>query len=206
MRPLSIAAALLLTPAASWSQTETQIIKPAPSTGFLKHLTIESFGYTRSPVLAGYEFAPTNMSAFYNLHGLNCPLCIVGPPLTRTRAVLPPFGAKMTSNFWHDRIILFAGFGGIDSVPTDNTPRLSPLHMRATSFNDDWFVTTDIGAHINVDPGKDLAVGVTRSYVNEFGPTRGHRSQTTGDININYDLFQELAHGIWKAEKHSMSR
>lgn len=138
-----------------------KVIKPAPSpTRFLKHLTIESFGYTGAPVLAGYEFAPTNTSAFYNLHGLTCPLCIIGPSPNRTRAVLPPFGAKATYSLWNDRLILFAGFGGIDGVLTDNTPRLSPLHIRATSFNDDWFVTSDVGAHVSVDPGKNLSLGI----------------------------------------------
>ena len=154
MRYFCAAAALLFTPVTGWGQTQTQVLRPSPATGFIKHLTIESFGYTSSPVLPGYEFAPTNTSAFYNLNQLDCPLCVIGFPLTRTRAVLPPFGAKATYKVWHDRLALFTDFGGIDGVPTFNTPRLNPALVRATSFNDDWFVTSDIGARIGIDPEK----------------------------------------------------
>lgn len=201
VRFFCVAAPLLLTPFTAWSQTQTQIVKPAPSTGFLKHLTIESFGYTISPVLAGYEFAPTNTSAFYNLHQLDCPLCVIGPPLTRTRAVLPPFGANATYKLWHDRFTFSADFGGIDGVPTFNAPRLNPTLMRATSFNDDWFVTSDIGAHVSIDPEKNLSLGITRSYVDNFGPGNAPWSKTTGDLGISSGLFQEVFHGIRKAGK-----
>ncbi|HEY7303375.1 MAG TPA: hypothetical protein VH601_04640 [Bryobacteraceae bacterium] len=198
-----LAAVLLLAPIPGSSQTETQIIKPAPSAGFLKRLTIESFGYPSSPVLAGYEFSPTNTSAFYNLHQLNCPLCIIGPPVTRTRAVLPPFGATASYNLWNDRFILFASFGGIDGVPTANTPRLNQMLMRATSFNDDWFATSDIGARVSIDPEKNVSLSITHSYVNDFGPGKARWSNTVGGIDISSGLFQEIAHGIRKAGKHS---
>lgn len=77
--------------------------------------------------------------------------------------------------------------------------------MHATSFNDDWFVTSDIGAHIYIDPDKDLSVGITRSHINEFGPARARWSRTSGDINLDPGLFQELVHGIHKAQKRSLS-
>lgn len=154
-----------------------------------------------SPVSAGYEFAPANTSAFYNLHQLECPLCIIGPPLTRTRAVLPPFGSKATYNLWRDRFILFAGFGGIDGVPTDNAPRLNPVLMRATPFNDDWFVTSDIGAHISLDPQKNLSVGISRGIVHDFGPGKGRWSKASGSIGLSPGLFQELVRGIRKGGK-----
>ncbi len=129
------AAVFMLASVPVWGQADTQTFQPAPSTGFLKHFTVESFGYTNSPIAAGYEFAPSNTSVAYNLHQLICALCIIGPPSGRTRSVLPPFGAKATYGFWNDRLILFTSFGGIDVVPTDNTPRRNPLLMRATPLN-----------------------------------------------------------------------
>src|ERR1700758_336516 len=87
-------AAVMISVVPACGQTDAQTLKPAPSTGFLKHLTIESFGYTRAATGAGYDSPPSNTSASYNIHQLTCPLCIIGPPVGRTRAVLPPFGAK----------------------------------------------------------------------------------------------------------------
>lgn len=63
-------------------------------------------------------------------------------PSSRDWRPMRSIPAKLESRYEavarNTRIILFAGFGGIDGVSTDNTPRLSPRHMRATSFNDDW--------------------------------------------------------------------
>jgi hypothetical protein len=198
-----VAAALLLTSMTVCGQTETQIVSPAPSTGFLKHLTIESFGYGHSANAVSDEFAPGNTSAFYNLHQLTCPLCIGIPPLGRTRAVLPPFGAKATYGMWRDRLILAAGFGGIDAIPGDNTPRFNPMLMRATSFNDDWIVSSDVGARISVDPQKQLSVGITQRYVNDFGPATNGWRETTGGLTFTPGLFHEVAHGVKKIQKRS---
>jgi len=196
------AAAVMLTSVPVWGQAETQILKPAPSTGFLKYLTIESFGYTRSPITAGYEFGPSNTSAFYNLHQLTCPLCIIGPPVGRTRAVLPPFGAKATYGLWNGRFLLFAAFGGIDAIPTDNTPRRNPILMRATPFNDDWIVTSDVGGRINLDPQKELSVGISHSYVDDF-MSKTHWTETTGDLTLTPGFFREIGHGVKRLEKRS---
>ena len=196
-----IGVALLLSVVTVCGQTERQIFKPAPSTGFLKHLTVESFGYTGFVRAEDGEFSPAVTSAFYNLHQLTCGLCISGPPVGRTRAVLPPFGAKATYGVWHDRLILFAGFGGIDAVPGFNTPRMSPILMRATPSNDDWIVSSEVGARIAVDPQKQVSLGVTESYVNDFGPAKNSWTRTAGDVTFTPGLFREVAQGVGRIHK-----
>lgn len=193
----------------AFGQTETQSAPPAPS-GFLKNLTIESFGYGASPVAPGYEFGTSSTSGFYNLHQLTCPLCIVGPPAGRTRAVLPPFGAKATYGLWNGRLVLFAAFGGIDNVPLDNSLHLNPnprrlkgSPIRESSFNDDWITTADVGAHVSLDPHKEISVGITRSYVQEFGPMQGRWTKTTGDVTLTPGLVRELGRGIKRLDKRS---
>jgi hypothetical protein len=156
MRHARLAVTLLLTFACAFCQSGVQVSKPFPSTGFLKHLTIESFGYRFPTRVQGYEFAPATTSAFYNLHGLECPLCIPGPQ-NRARQFLPPFGAKASLSLWHDHLILFAGFGGINAVTAGNSPRISPISIRATPDNDAWVVERQIGASVAVDPEKHLS-------------------------------------------------
>ncbi len=194
MRLRYVAAVFIFATDVALAQTETHARKTAPPTGFLKHFTIESFGYTGSEN-TGYEFAPASLSAFYNTHQLTCPLCIVGPRLDRARPVLPPFGAEATYGMRNNRFVLSAGFGGIDGVPGGNAP-LNPALMRATSFDDDWFVTSEVGARIYVDPQKRLSFGISHKYINDFGPGKGHWTETAVDVTFSPGLFPELAHGV----------
>ncbi len=173
-----------------------QALLPAPSRGFLKHFTVDSFGYGPSAAPTGYEFSPAFDSAFYNLHQLTCPLCTPGRPLGRTRAILPPFGARTSFAGWNDRLILFTGLGGIDAVPQDGSPRLNPILMRANSSTDDWIVTSDVGASVAVDPQKRLSLGFTKGFVQDFGPIRHNWSTTSGSVGVSPDLVRQLVHGV----------
>ncbi|HTF63562.1 MAG TPA: hypothetical protein VK638_12730 [Edaphobacter sp.] len=202
MRHPRIAVTLLLTSACAFSQSGTQVNKPFPSTGFLKHLTLESFGYTSSATAQGYEFSSTTTSALYNLHGLECPLCVPGPQ-NRVRQLLPPFGAKASLSLWQDRLILFAGFSGINAVTWGNSPRISPIAMRATPDNDAWLVQRQIGASVAVDPEKHLSLGISQRYLNDFGPSKTGWTTTTGNLSFSPGLFREVVRGIKSVSKPS---
>jgi hypothetical protein len=203
MRLAYFAFALAATPVCALAQGDTQIRKLPPSSGFLKHLTLESFGYRPSANLPADEFAPTTTSSFYNLRELECPLCIPGTPPGRTRAVLPPFGAKAAFGLWHDRLILFAGYSGIDAIANDNAPRLNPSMMRATPFNDDWLVQTEFGTRVFLDRQKLLALGITQSYVHDYGPGKMRWSKTAVSVSFSPRLFKQIFHGVRNAGKHS---
>jgi hypothetical protein len=200
MRHVRLAITLILMSGSMFGQGDVQIRQPLPSTGFLKHISIESFGYNSSTPMQGYEFAPGTTSAFYNLHGLECPLCIPGPP-NRSRAILPPFGAKASLGFWHDRLILFAGFGGINTAAWGNSPRISPIAMRASPDNDALLVQRRVGASVALDPEKRFSFGITHSYLNDFGPSKAAWHTTTGDVNISPEVFRDVVHSIKNVNK-----
>ena len=65
------------------------------TSSFLSHFTIESFGLGSAPVEPGYMFSSAYIATFYNLQGLECPVCIPGPR-NLARLTLPPFGATAT--------------------------------------------------------------------------------------------------------------
>jgi hypothetical protein len=130
------------------------------------------------------------------------------PPLypwsaNRVRQLLPPFGAKASLSLWHDRLILFAGFSGIDAVTWGSSPRISPISMRATPDNDAWVVERQIGASVAVDPEKHLSFGITRSNLDDFGPSKTAWNKTTGDLSFSPSLFREVVHGIKNVNKSS---
>jgi hypothetical protein len=202
MRHVRLTVTILLTSACASSQSGVQEHKPFPSTDFLKHLTVESFGYTSSATAQGYEFSPTTTSALYNLRGLECPLCVPGPQ-NRVRQLLPPFGAKASLSLWHDRLILFAGFSGINAVTWGNSPRISPISMRATPDNDAWVVQRQIGASVAVDPEKHLSFGISQGYLNDYGPSKNSWTKTTGNVSFSPGLFRDVVRGIKSVNKPS---
>src|ERR1700675_4346031 len=71
-----------------------------------KNLTIESFGYSLAPEERGFQFSPAYTAAFFNLQGLECPGCVMGP-VNRAKFTLPPFGATATLKLRDHRIELF---------------------------------------------------------------------------------------------------
>jgi hypothetical protein len=88
-----------------------------PQPGWLKNFTIESFGYGPNTPQE-YAFSPGYYAAMYNLQGLECPRCVLGP-VSRSSFTLPPFGALATLKFHADRIRLFAGFAGLEAWKPD---------------------------------------------------------------------------------------
>jgi hypothetical protein len=202
MRHLRLAVTVLLSSVYAFPQGDVQVSKPFPSNGFLKHLTVESFGYSSSEIEQGYESSPNTTSRPYSLHGLECPLCTPGP-MNRVRQVLAPFGAKASMSFWHDRLILFAGFGGINAANSGNSPRMTPLSMRASPDNDEWILQREIGAAVAVDPEKHLTFGISQGYLNDFGPSKNSWTTTTGNLSFSPSLFGEVARGIKSKNKPS---
>jgi hypothetical protein len=113
----------------NWSEP-----KGGSGSGFLKHLTVESFGYGASPTGQGFEFPLRLTDGAFASHGLECPFCLTRPTSDRIRYTLPPFGAQATLSTLHDRAELFTGFGGVNAWKPDNTLILPG--RRDTSFND----------------------------------------------------------------------
>ena len=197
MRYLRWAVTVLLGSAYAFPQSDTRVSKPFPSSGFLKHLTIESFGYTSS--------TSTTTSMPYDFHGLECPLCTPGP-MNRVRQLLPPFGAKASMTFWHERLILFAGFGGVNAASSSIiNPRTNPkLLLRSSPDNDDWILQRQIGAAVAVDPEKHLSFGISQGYLNDFGPSQKSWTTTTGNLNFSPSLFGEIGRGLKSLGKPSV--
>ena len=81
---------------------------------FFSHFTLESFGVNSSNVAPGYMLSSAYLASFYDLQGLECPDCILGPR-NLSRPTLPPFGATVTVRLIGDHLELFAGFGGIEA-------------------------------------------------------------------------------------------
>jgi hypothetical protein len=94
---------VLLAQPLAGNNTDTTTTQP----GWLKNFTIESFGYGPNTPQE-YAFSPGYYAAMYNLQGLECPRCVLGP-VTRPRFTLPPFGALATLKLHGDRVELFTG-------------------------------------------------------------------------------------------------
>jgi hypothetical protein len=204
MRHLRWAVTVLLSSAYAFPQGDVQVSKPFPSSGFLKHLTVEFFGYSSSAIEQDYESSPNTTSRPYNLHGLECPLCTPGP-MNRVRQLLPPFGAKASMTFWHERLILFAGFGGVNAASSSIiNPRINPkLLLRSSPDNDDWIVQREVGASVAVDPEKHLSFGISQGYLNDFGPSKNSWTTTTGNLSFSPSLFGEIGRGLKSVGKPS---
>jgi hypothetical protein len=146
--------------------------------GFLKNLTVESFGFDLSPTGQGYESPLRFTNSPPGSDWLECPRCIARPAMERSRFTLPPFGAQATLPVWHERAELFTGFGGVNGWKPDNTlieaGRGASPFSRARSFNDAWLLQGDAGARVAVDHGRRLWLGPVGRYVSNFGEGKKH--------------------------------
>lgn len=135
---------------------------------FVKNLTIESFGYGAAPQGEGFEFSPAYTSAFFNLHRLECPRCVIGP-VNRTKFTLPPFGATGTLQFADDRIELFSGAGALEAWKPNNTFEPRGLSMGTSTYGDAWLSQLEEGARFAVDGKRRLWLGGARRSLYKVG-------------------------------------
>jgi hypothetical protein len=150
---------------------------------FFRHLTIESFGLGFSPVDPGYMFSSAYIATFYNLQGLECPLCIPGPR-NLSRLTLPPFGATATVKLLGDHLELFTGFGGIEAWKADGTFQPQGHRPFTSSDVDAWLTQGQAGFRFSVDHNRHLWLGVTGRRLYNFGP--GPKQWTTKSVDATF--------------------
>ncbi len=140
--------------------------------GFLKNLTIESFGYSSAPTGPGFESPTTLTPGPFTSHGLDCPRCTVRPVMERNRYTPPPFGAQATLKLWSGRAELFTRYSGVNAWKPDNT--LIEPNRRGSSFNDSWMTEATLGGRVAVDRDQHLWLGTAGSYLEHFGEGKKH--------------------------------
>lgn len=140
-----------------------------PSSSLPRNLTVESFGYGSGPQALGFEFSPAYTSALYNIQGLECPRCLIGPQPNRTRFTLPPFGARTTLKLLDGRAELFSGVGGLQAFKPDGT--FEPYGGRnwTSNFGDAWLSQVEGGGRVAVDGKRRIWLGTTGRYLYNFG-------------------------------------
>jgi len=152
----------------------------SPHSGWLKNLTIESFGYSPT-TRQEFAFSPGYFAALFNLQGLECPRCVLGP-VTRPRFTLPPFGAIATLKFHDDRIELLAGFGGIEAWKPDGTFEPRGRSLWTSSYGDAWLTQAQAGVRFALDRQQHVSVGATGRYLQNFGSGPQKWSTFSGDV------------------------
>jgi hypothetical protein len=163
----------------AWSVNEDR-----SGSGFVKHLTVESFGYGFSPTGQGFEFPMRLTDGAFASHGLECPFCLTRPTSDRTRFTLPPFGAQATLSTLHDRAEIFTGFGGVNAWKPDNT--LIQPNRRGTSFNDAWLVQGVAGGRVAVDRNRRFWLGPAVRYLENFGEGKKHWNSFGGSATFQF--------------------
>lgn len=160
--------------------TNTNTIGPQP--GWLKNFTIESFGYGPTTPQE-FAFSPGYFAALFNLQGLECPRCVLGP-VNRSRFTLPPFGAIATLKLHDDRIELVAGFGGIEAWKPDGTFEPRGRSLWTNTYGDAWLTQAQAGVRFALDPQHHLSVGATGRHLNNFGSSPQQWSTFSGDVTL----------------------
>jgi len=130
--PGFVSGGVLLAQSLAANNTNTTPAQP----GWLKNFTIESFGYGPNTPQE-YAFSPGYYAAMYNLQGLECPRCVLGP-VVRPRFTLPPFGALATLKLHDGRIKLFAGVAGIEAWKPDGTFEPQGRALWTNTYGDAW--------------------------------------------------------------------
>jgi hypothetical protein len=148
--------------------------------GFLKNLTIESFGYGPNTPQE-FAFSPGYFADLFNPHGLECPRCVLGP-VARSRFTLPPFGATANLRFHDDRLELFAGFSGIEAWKPDGTFEPRGRSLWTNSYGDAWLTQTQAGVRLALDRNQRVSLGATGRYLYNFGSGPQQWSTFSGDI------------------------
>jgi hypothetical protein len=155
----------------------------APPSNWTKKLTVDSFGYTSAMQLPGFVFSPGYTASLFDLHGLECPGCILGPRNT-TRVTPPPFGANLTLHLRNDHVQLFTGFGGISAVKAPGIFDPQGFRKFSTADGDNWLIQTQFGARVAVDRSRHIWVGATGRYLYNFGPGPRQGMSLTGDTTF----------------------
>jgi hypothetical protein len=151
-----------------------------PDSDLLKIFTIESFGYGRNTPQE-FAFSPGYFAALFNLQGLECPRCVLGP-VTRSRFTLPPFGAIANLRLRDYRIELFAGFSGIEAWKPDGTFEPRGRSLWTNSYGDAWLTQTQAGVRLAFDRDRRISVGATGRHLYNFGSGPQQWSTFSGDI------------------------
>ncbi len=152
----------------------------SPQPGWLKNFTIQSFGYS-SATTQEFAFSPGYFSALFNLQGLECPRCILGP-VTRPRFTLPPFGALATLKLHNDRVELFTGFGGIEAWKPDGTFEPRGRSLWTNSYGDAWLMQAQGGVRVALDRQQHFSVGATGRHLYNYGSGPQQWSTFSGDV------------------------
>ena len=150
------------------SLSVVSVPKDAPRRGFLKNLTIESFGYGPGPLEPGFQFSPAYTAALFNLRGLECPGCVIGP-VNRAKFTLPPFGAKATLRVWNGRVEFSSGYAALEAWKPDGTFEPRGLSLYSSSYGDTWLAQREVSGRIALDPTKHVWVGATGRHMSNFG-------------------------------------
>jgi hypothetical protein len=150
------------------------------------NLTIESFGYgPNTPRLAGFEFSPDYTAAMFNLHGLECPRCAIGP-VDRARSTLPPFGANVTLRLRDGRIELFAGVGALEAWKADVEFEPKGFQKFSNTYGDAWLSQAMAGGRIALDRDHHFWLGATARHAYNFGAGTRQWSSITGDATFRF--------------------
>lgn len=167
--------------------------RPRATSGWTKHLTVESFGFSSKPQGPGFEPLPNYQSpTLFDLHGLECPGCVM--PAFRSRSIIPPFGANAKLRLLDGRFELVAGFGAVESLRPEGTfqPQGLQRHGSAESAftgfasgGDAWLAQAKAGAAVAVDPHRRIWVGGTARYINNLGPGQDQWSTLSGNATFN---------------------
>jgi hypothetical protein len=155
-------------------------VTPVP--GFLKNFTIESFGYGPNTPQE-FAYSPGYFAALFNLQGLECPRCVLGP-VTGSRFTLPPFGAIATLKLHDDRIEVFAGFSGIEAWKPDGTFEPRGRSLWTNSYGDAWLTQTQAGVRLALDRNQSVSVGATGRHLSNFGSGPQQWNTFSGDIML----------------------
>jgi hypothetical protein len=153
-----------------------------PEPGFLKNFMIESFGYGPNTPQE-FTYSPGYFADLYNLQGLECPRCVLGP-VSRSRFTLPPFGAIAKLRLHDDRIELFAGFSGIEAWKPDGTFEPRGRSLWTNSWGDAWLTQAQAGARVALDHQQHVSVGATGRYLYNFGSGPQHWNTFSGDVTL----------------------
>jgi hypothetical protein len=152
---------------------------------FLKNLTIESFGYGLAPQAPGFQFSPGYTAALYNLQGLECPGCVVGP-VNRARFTLPPFGSKVTLKLRDDRVELFGGFAALEAWKPDNTLEPRGRSLGTSSYGDAWLTQVEAGGRVAVERSQHLWLGATGRHLVNFGSGKKEWNTFSGGATLEF--------------------
>ncbi|HLJ46499.1 MAG TPA: hypothetical protein VKU01_10855 [Bryobacteraceae bacterium] len=159
--------------------------KPKPDSrgGFLKNLTIESFGYDSGPQQPGFQFSTAYTASFYNLHQLECPLCVLGP-VNRAKFTIPPFGAQVTLKLRDDHIEVFSRAAALEAWKPDGTYEPHGLSLGTSTYGDAWLAQVEGGAKLAVDPGRHVWLGASGRHLVNLGSGPKTWNTVTGSATL----------------------